>query len=149
MVIPLAFSSPADGQVVFFNLDHQLRIGWTPAQAMDTDGFDTVPPKPVTFITPGTNSMSELRLISRATCYPIPAKEAVTLEVELMNPAALAIDVFSIQGQKKTGIRQVALGKFQYRLDISGYPSGIYYINLAVGSESGPGLIKTLKMIRE
>jgi len=35
---PFSFTAPSNGQVVTYNTDHQVRISWSPAQGVDTDG---------------------------------------------------------------------------------------------------------------
>jgi hypothetical protein len=71
-------------------------------------------------------------------CYPNPARDNTTINVHLLNPARLSVEVFSIMGEKVMVMDQgyKSVGVHQIAFDVSQLARGTYIFKVKAENES-------------
>jgi len=69
---------------------------------------------------------------------PNPFRETTVINVQLEQQANLSLEVFTLMGQKVMDLNKGRLnaGPYQFRLDGSQLPSGIYFYTVKADNES-------------
>ena len=79
--------------------------------------------------------------------YPNPFNPSTTLKFSLKERAITTLEIFNILGESVSKVVDESLdaGFYNYRLDLSGYASGMYFYKLTAINEDGSQLYGEMK----
>ena len=79
--------------------------------------------------------------------YPNPFNPSTTLKFGLKERAITTLEIFNILGESVSRVVDESLdaGFYDYRLDLSGYASGMYFYKLTARNEDGAQLYGEMK----
>ena len=79
--------------------------------------------------------------------YPNPFNPSTTLKFALKEKAITTLEIFNILGESVRTVVDESLGAgfYNYRIDMDGYASGMYFYKLTATSEAGAQLYNSMK----
>ena len=79
--------------------------------------------------------------------YPNPFNPSTTLKFALKEKAITTLEIFNILGESVRTVVDETLGAgfYNYRIDMNGYASGMYFYKLTATSEAGTQLYNSMK----
>jgi|GEM_PF-3582594 len=82
-------------------------------------------------------SAKELTNTNRINISPVPAKEYITIELEIKKSGNLSIEIYNLQGHKIKQIPQrfISEGSYSKRIELSELASGNYFITAKLDNE--------------
>lgn len=80
--------------------------------------------------------IDEANSLSNVQVFPVPARDQFTISFDLGDRKLVRIELVDVLGKdvQRTTNESLGPGKYQYHMDTSALPNGIYFVNIMIGS---------------